>query len=92
MFEYMSNQLKSKISSLNDDLPRSVNMDHEYKLTQKIENYLFLEQSNLQKQNSYKFQPSLLSLYTKLLMNFQDLLTNVRQNKLSNKDVLKQLL
>jgi hypothetical protein len=88
----MSNQLKSKISSLNDDLPRSVNMDHEYKLTQKIENYLFLEQSNLQKQNSYKFQPSLLSLYTKLLMNFQDLLTNVRQNKLSNKDVLKQLL
>ncbi len=67
-------------------------MDHEYKLTQKIENYLFLEQSNLQKQNSYKFQPSLLSLYTKLLMNFQDLLTNVRQNKLSNKDVLKQLL
>ena len=77
---------------MNDDLPRSVNMDHEYKLTQKIENYLFLEQSNLQKQNSYKFQPSLLSLYTKLLMNFQDLLTNVRQNKLSNKDVLKQLL
>jgi hypothetical protein len=64
--------------SLGDDLGRSLNMEHEYKLTQKIENYLFIEQNNLQKENDYKFQAIFLSSYNKLLMTFQDLLTNVK--------------
>jgi hypothetical protein len=33
--------------SLGDDLAKSLNFEHEYKLTQKIENFLFIEQNNL---------------------------------------------